>query len=85
LRRDINEVVIHEHVIRDVGGSAHIIYPIETSTNYIEWAQVMQINLRAQKPLGGYERASRTIVRTCQRSRRCCKPLKGSYGAYRGE
>ena len=46
-RKGVNEVVVHERVIHDAGASSHIVYPTLTSTNYIEWAQVMKINLRA--------------------------------------
>jgi hypothetical protein len=35
-------------VIRDGGSSSHIVYPTLTTTNYIEWAMIMKINLRAQ-------------------------------------
>jgi hypothetical protein len=42
-----NEIVVHERVVQShVGGN--IVYPTLTSTNYIEWALVMKINLRAQ-------------------------------------
>ncbi|XP_073363375.1 uncharacterized protein [Aegilops tauschii subsp. strangulata] len=49
IRRNAGEVVVPERVIREAarhGGT--IVYPTLTSTNYIEWALVMQINLRAQ-------------------------------------
>jgi hypothetical protein len=35
-------------VIQPVGGGGNIVYPTLTATNYIEWALVMKINLRAQ-------------------------------------
>jgi hypothetical protein len=35
-------------VIQPVGGGAGVVYPTLTATNYIEWALVMKINLRAQ-------------------------------------
>jgi hypothetical protein len=47
-RRGDNEIVVHERVIQAGGGSGHVVYPTLTSTNYIEWALVMKINLRAQ-------------------------------------
>jgi hypothetical protein len=49
VRRGGNEVVIHERVVQErtnYGNS--IVYPTLTATNYIEWALVMKINLRAQ-------------------------------------
>ena len=48
-RRGDNEGVVHERVIQEgAGHGGTIVYPTLTPTNYIEWALVMQINLRAQ-------------------------------------
>jgi hypothetical protein len=49
-RRGGNDIVVHERVIREApgGSGAQIVYPKLTTTNYIEWALVMKINLRAQ-------------------------------------
>lgn len=48
VRKGSNEIVVHERVIRESHGGGNIVYPTLTSTNYIEWALVMKINLRAQ-------------------------------------
>jgi hypothetical protein len=47
-RRGGNDIVVHERVVQPVGGGGNIVYPTLTATNYIEWALVMKINLRAQ-------------------------------------
>ena len=42
-------MIVHERVIWEgAGHDGAIIYPTLTPTNYIEWALVMQMNLRAQ-------------------------------------
>jgi hypothetical protein len=49
VRRGGNDIVVHERVIRGTaGGGGNVGYPTLWSTNYIEWALVMKINLRAQ-------------------------------------
>ena len=48
VRRGGNDIVVHGRVIRESHGGSNIVYPTLTSTNYIEWALVMKINLRAQ-------------------------------------
>ena len=48
VRRNGNDIVVHERVVRETGGGGNIVYPTLTPTNYIEWAMVMKINLRAQ-------------------------------------
>lgn len=47
-RRGGRDIVIHERVVQSGGGGGHIVYPMLMATNYIEWALVMKINLRAQ-------------------------------------
>jgi hypothetical protein len=48
VRRGGNDIVVHERVIREPGGGGTIIYPTLMNMNYMEWALVMKINLRAQ-------------------------------------
>ena len=71
VRRGGNEVIVHKRVVQDRSYySSNIVYPTLTATNYIEWALVMKINLRAQ---GLWEAvpawASRAIERTWWHSR----------------
>jgi hypothetical protein len=47
VRRGGNDIVVHERVIREPGGGSTIVYPTLMTTNYMEWALVMKINLRA--------------------------------------
>src|SRR6266508_1964630 len=45
-RRHRHEVVVHERIIREGGGSVQ--YPVLTRTNYADWAIIMRIQLQAQ-------------------------------------
>lgn len=65
VRRGGNEIVVHEHVIRESHGGGNIIYPTLTSTNYIEWALVMKMNLRTVRPSPAW--VSRVTARTWRR------------------
>lgn len=47
-RNDGRQIIVQERVVSGVGGGT-IVYPELTSTNYVEWAQVMKVNLRAQR------------------------------------
>src|SRR6266542_2235195 len=46
VRRHRHEVVVHERIIREGGGSVQ--YPVLTRTNYVDWAIIMRIQLQAQ-------------------------------------
>src|SRR6266542_1821243 len=41
-----HEVVVHERIIREGGGSVQ--YPVLTRTNYADWAIIMRVQLQAQ-------------------------------------
>ena len=47
-RRHGNEIVVREHTVQErITSAGAVVWPMLTATNYIEWALVMQINLKA--------------------------------------